>query len=193
MIYALKNKTPPASEPITLDEAKEHLRVDGPEEDLIISSLVKAAREWCESFSGRSYVTQTWEIVLDDFPAEDYIKLSRPPLQSVTSIKYYGTDNTEYTMTATDYFVDIKSEPGRVALAYGESWPSTTLRPINGVIITYDAGYGDSTLVPDKIKAAIKLVLGHLYVHREEVTEKVLVKVPTAAESLLWQDRIVQF
>jgi uncharacterized phiE125 gp8 family phage protein len=255
-MYTLKNKTPPASEPITLTEAKAHLRIDDDSEDTLISSLITAARDWCETFSGRSYIMQTWEMILDSFPDQDFISIPRPPLQAVSSIKYYGTDNTEYTMPDTDYFVDTKSEPGRLNLAYGKSWPSTILRPANGVILEFSAGYqgyagtvntagvavtkvsGDGfnpawqagktilingalyqisavasatalTLantagnqtgvvysandVPEKVKAAIKLILGHLYEHRLEVAEEKFTQVPMAAQSLLWQDRIMTF
>lgn len=167
--------------------------MDGTSEDSLITSLIAAARDWCESFQNRAYVTQSWYLILESFPSDDYVEIPKPPLQSVASIKYYGTDNTEYTMTATDYFVDSDSERGRIVLAYNKSWPTTTLRPANGVIIEFTAGYGAASAVPEKIKAATKLILGHLYEHREEVVEKVLTKVPTAAESLLWQDKIVSF
>jgi hypothetical protein len=105
-------------------------------------------------------------------------------------ISYYGTDDTEYFMDAADYIVDDKSEPGRIVLAYGQSWPSTTLRPANGVCVTFQAGYGDSASdVPKDIWIAILLILGHLYEHREEVTPNQMSKLPSGAESLLWQER----
>lgn len=107
-------------------------------------------------------------------------------------ISYYGTDNTEYFMDASDYFVDDKSEPARICLAYGESWPSTTLRDYNGVCVTFIAGYGDeATDVPKPVKQAILLMIGHLFEHREAVTDKTMNVLPMAVESLLWKERIV--
>ena len=90
-------KTPPAIEPVTLEELKDHLRVDSVDEDALLTGLLAAAREWCEGFQNRAYITQTLQLWLDEWPAGNAIVLPRPPLQSVASVKYYGTDDTEYT------------------------------------------------------------------------------------------------
>ena len=212
-------------------------------EDTLISSLITAARQHCETFQNRAYITQTWELWLDAFPGEDHIDIPLPPLQepAVTAgsfvtgtiyriltvgttdftligaasntvgviftatgagsgtgtatasgiVKYYGTDNTVYYIDGADLFVDLKSEPRRVVLAYGKSWPSTSLRPANGVCVTFSAGYGAAAAVPQKIKQAILLLLSHYFEHREAVTDKPMSTVPMAVESLLWQDRIL--
>ena len=90
-----------------------------------------------------------------------------------------------------DYIVDISSEPGRVVLAYGKSWPSTTLQPANGICIEFDAGYGDAAAdVPAAVKQAMLLLIGHLYENREAVTDKSTVVLPMAVESLLWKNRV---
>jgi len=188
--------TPPAVEPINLIEAKTHLRVDIADDDTLITALITAARGYCEAFQNRAYVTQTWQLWLDDWPDKDRIIIPRPPLQSISSVKYYGTDDTEYVFDAENYFVDTKSEPGRAVLTYNKSWPSVTLRPANAVCVEFVAGYpaeGEDLAanVPEKIKAAIKLVLGHLYERREEGVEKALSELPFGAKALLWQERVV--
>jgi len=107
-------------------------------------------------------------------------------------IKYYVTDDTEYFMGAGNYFVDTKSEPGRVALNYGKIWPSTTLRPANGICVTFEAGYGDAaTDVPQEVIRAMLLLISHWYENREpvSVTGAVPKEMPFSVESLLWQDR----
>ncbi len=139
---ALSPVTAPTAEPITLSEAKTHLRVDVTDDDTLITALITAARQYAETFQRRVYITQTWELILDAWPDGDKIEVPLPPLQSVASIKYYGTDNAEYTMPATDYFVDTKNSPGRIALAYGKAWPTLTLRPANGIVVRFVAGYG---------------------------------------------------
>jgi hypothetical protein len=109
-------------------------------------------------------------------------------------IKYYGTDDTEYTMcgNTADLYIDEKSEPGRVCLSYSKSWPSETLRSYNAVCITFAAGYGTAgSDVPEKIRNAILLLVAHLYEHREAITDKTLTEVPMAATSFLWQKRIL--
>lgn len=159
-MWALQPITPPAREPIALDTAKDHLRVDATDDDVLIAALITAAREYCEGFQNRVYLEQTWDLWLDDWPDEDYIRIPYPPLQSVASVKYYGTDDTEYTMDAGDYFVDAKSEPGRVALGYSKTWPTTTLRPVNAVVVRFTAGYATYAGVIDTSGTAVTWVSG---------------------------------
>src|ERR1035441_8272837 len=100
---ALKLYTPPSVEPVTLDEAKTHLKQDSSDDDLYISGLIAVARQYCEEFQRRAYVTQTWELWLDQFPPYDqvvnnfhsHIDIPFPPLASISSVKYYLTDDTE--------------------------------------------------------------------------------------------------
>lgn len=189
----LKLIIPPAEEPISLGEAKPCLRVDFNDDDVLINRLITAARQYCEDFQRRAYITQTWELWLDAWPDKDYITIPRPPLQSVTFVKYYGADNKEYTLPTTDYFVDDKNEPGRVVLAYGKSWPSTTLRPANAVMVQFIAGYGTADKVPEKIKQAMYLLIGHWYEHREAVLTgsiSISKEIEFAVNALLQQDRI---
>jgi hypothetical protein len=243
---ALKQKVAPAVEPLTLEEAKNHLRVDADidEDDALINNLIAAARQDCEKFQNRAYITQTWELWLDAWPEKDYIELPLPPLQepAVTAgsfvtgavyriltvgttdftligaasstvgliftatgagsgtgtatpsviIKYYDTDDAESTFDLGNYFVDVKSEPGRVVLANGESWPGTTLRPANGICVTFVAGYGLAEDVPSNIKSAMLLLIGHLYEHREDVITGIsAMPMPKGCEALLWKDRIL--
>jgi uncharacterized phiE125 gp8 family phage protein len=165
------------------------------EEDTLISALITAAREYCETFQHRAYITQEWELNLDTWPDKDYIEIPMPPLQSVESIKYYDTDGVEHVVYdpdetipigVDDFIIDTKSEPGRIKLAWGKSWPGTTLQPANGICIAFTAGYGDAaTDVPRKPIAALKLALGYLYEHRDDDAE-----MPQAVDRLLWQDRV---
>jgi uncharacterized phiE125 gp8 family phage protein len=159
-------------------------------EDDLITSLIKTSRQYCEKFQNRVYVTQSWELWLDKFP-EGAINVPLPPLQSITSIEYYDISDTKATLAATEYFVDIISEPGKVVLNYGHSWPTTTLRDYNGVCVTFVCGYGLAVSVPDNVKSAMKLFIGHLYENREAVSIADLKEAPMAVSSLLWQDRIL--
>lgn len=165
-------------------------------EDDLLTALIAVAREYAEGFQNRAYITQTWELWLDDWPKGDRIKIPLPPLQTVNSIKYYDTANVVATMATADYFVDDKSEPGRVVLAYGESWPSTTLRPANGVCVEFDAGYGDAASdVPKRVRQAMLLLIGHWNENREAVrtamTRGEMLPVPLGVAALLSLDRVV--
>ncbi len=193
--------TGPVGEPITTAEAKAHLRVDTlSAEDGLIDDDITAARQWAESFLGRALLAQTWDLKLDDFPASDQapIWLPLPPLQSVTSIIYTDTNGNSQTWAASNYIVDAPSgdlaEPGRIATAYQESYP-TTRNIINAVTIRFVAGYGAASDVPQKIKQAMYLTIGHLYGNREAVVPgmTVVAVLPMGAEALLWPYRAMRF
>lgn len=180
----LKLITAPVEEPLTINEVKEYLRIDGTDFDNLLTSLIKSAREAAESFQNRVYITQTWELTLDYFPTLP-LKFPKIPLQSVTSIKYFDINGIETTWDVSNYIVDSDSEPGRIAFSYGKSWPSVSLRPINAVKIQYIAGYGDSTDVPENVKLAMMVFIAHRFENPEQQD------IPEAFYNLLWPDRMV--
>lgn len=165
---ALKLITAPATEPVTLAEAKSHLRVDITEDDTYIGTLITAARNIAETWTARALVTQTWELYMDAFPANGFT-LPRPPLQSITSIKYTPLGGAETTVSSSLYKVDAVTEPGCVVLASDATWPSTTLVELNGVVVRFAAGYGAAAAVPQAIKQAILMLVGTMYESREDV------------------------
>jgi len=154
--------TPPTEEPVTLDEVKTQLRVDGTEDDILIESLITAAREQCEHILKRSILPQTWELVLAAFPCEK-IKLLYPSIISITNIKYIdATTANEVTLSSGQYVLDKDAEPGLVYPVTGASWPNT-LCLTNAVRIRYQAGYADVESVPASIKNWIKLAVSEMY------------------------------
>ena len=166
---ALKLITAPAAEPVSTSEAKSHLRVDTTADDTYIGTLITVARQNVESHLRRALISQTWEVVLDAFPA-GVIRLPKPPLASVTSIKYTDDEGVEATYSSANYVVDTDTEPGRVVLKSGQTWPAVTLAAANGVRVRYVAGYGAAgSNVPQAIRQAILLVIGSLYENREDV------------------------
>jgi len=154
--------TPPASEPVALADIKVQLRVDGTEDDVLLNSLITAAREQCEHILKRSILPQTWELVLASFPCEK-IKLLNPSIISITSIKYIdATTANEVTLSAGQYVLDKDAEPGLVYPATGASWPNT-LCLTNAVRVRYQAGYADEASVPASIKNWITLAVSEMY------------------------------
>jgi len=196
---ATKIVSEPAKEPVTLAEAKAHCRITVSDDDDLVTALIVAARQSAEIHTNRQFITATWKLTLDSFPggqqyatdvlvgASDIIRIPYPPLQTITHVKYYDTGGTQQTLSADDYQVDNQSEPGRIYPGVDDLWPFTELNRINAVEIQYDAGYGDDEEdVPQAIKQAIFLTVGHWYEHREEVLVGVTPsKLPFAAESLL--------
>jgi uncharacterized phiE125 gp8 family phage protein len=174
--------------PVTLDEAKAHLRVVTDDEDQYINALCLAATDWAEKFQNRTFVSRARTMVLDKFAT--VIRPPHPPLVSVTSIVYVDADGDDQTLSSANYRVDTDSEPGRITVAYGVSWP--TIRSVTSAItITYQAGYGKAAAVPDDVKHAIKLMIGHFFEIREPVTEIKMETVPLSVKALLWPSRIV--
>jgi uncharacterized phiE125 gp8 family phage protein len=180
--------TPPAEEPLTLDEAKLHLRIVAGDtaEDALVTSAVQAAREYAEESTGRALVTQTWTLTMDAFPTRGgAIALERAPVQSVTSVKYIDAAGTEQALTAgTDYVVDAASEPARIALAPDAMWPSTQSGRINAVTVVFVAGYGLAAAVPEILKGAMKLHVGDMHEHREETAIGTIVSPRRAVEDI---------
>ena len=174
--------TSPAEEPVSLADAKLHLRVDFTDDDALITALISAARQAAEMLTGRQIVTARWKLVLDSFPGPSLmgvpagepfslpghaILLPKSPVASVLSIQYLDMSGAWQTMPATDYTVDAACEPARITPVFGKIWP-ITLPQIAAVAVTFDAGYGSPASVPEGIKAWVKLRIDSLYNHRGE-------------------------
>jgi len=169
--------------PVDLVEMKLHLRVDSTDEDDLISQMMLAATDWAENFQCRTYISRERTMQLDAFQL--LIRPPYAPLVTVDSIVYVDDNGTEQTLAAAYYRVDTGKEPGRITEAYNYYWPTT--RNVTGAVtITYTSGYGLAAAVPEDIKAAIKMIVHHLYVNRGD-----LGNIPESAKSLLWQKRLL--
>lgn len=172
----LRQTAPPAAEPLTLDEAKAHLRITHTGEDSLVTAMLAAARIHLEGHGGRqgilgrSLITRTYALTLDEFPPSRRLDLPQPPLQSVASIVYRDAADVERTLSASLYDVVTDDLTGYVQLHRNQSWPATADRD-DAVIVTFTAGYGAaSSDVPEPIRHAIRLHLSHLYMQRGDDT-----------------------
>lgn len=157
----LELTSPPALEPVTLAEAKAHLKIDTDADDALIERLIAAARARAEWHTGRAFVTQSWILWLDAWPA--VIELPLPPLQSVASVTTYNCADLARILSPSDYTV----ANGRIALKDGRA-PPTDLRRLNAVAIAFTAGYGAAADVPAPLRVAILALIAFLYEHRGE-------------------------
>jgi uncharacterized phiE125 gp8 family phage protein len=187
----IKQTVAPTTEPISLTEAKSHMRVDISDDDDYITSLITAAREYIEFATRRALITQTWRYSLEKWPTGDEFEIPKPPLQSITTFQYTDSDGTTSDVDSDLYEVDTDSEPARIKLAYGQSWPSETLKATNPIQVTFVAGYGDDAEdVPGYLRHAIKFLVEHWYENREPVAAVTLMPVPLAVDSLIWLNRV---
>ena len=160
----LELTTPPATEPITLAQAKAHLKLDTTDDDALVTALISAARARAEWHTGRALITQAWTLWLDTW--RDTIELPLPPLKTVASLTTYGRDNAAHVLDSASYFVDTAS--GRITLNHGHC-PPTDLRRLNAVAVAFTAGYGDAAAdVPPPLKEAILELIAFLYENRGE-------------------------
>lgn len=148
------------TEPLTLAEAKSHLRITHSSEDDYITSLIKASRLQVERDAWRAIVRGSRVVTLRDFPpGSEPIYLPAPPLVSVESIEYIDANGDDREVS--DFRIDATHEPGLIVPAYGESWPETP-SCIRSVAITFTAGYADGE-VPEDMRHVIRLKLSELY------------------------------
>jgi len=179
----------PSVEPVVTADQKTWMRVDGTDEDTLIGSLAAAARAYVEMATSRQCITATWVLKLKNFPAGDIV-LPIFPLQSITSIKYYDSNDTQQTWSSALYDVDTAMEPGRIRPVSGEDYPSDVRGYTDDIEITFVSGDGDAASdVPDGVLAAIKILAANWFENREANTPIGLTPVPMSLESLIWQYR----
>jgi uncharacterized phiE125 gp8 family phage protein len=198
----------PPVEPLSLIEAKVHLRYETDEQDELISALITAAREYTEDYCRLSLVTQMRELVLDTFYtnpayypwtryyfAVDPIELPNGPLQEVTAVVYVDQNGVEQSLDASTYLIDINASSGWVKPAWGNYWPQPRYQS-NAVSIRYIAGFppveGSPTdytaNIPAGLKIAMKLLIGHWFENREAVGPN-LAELPLGVAAFLNQYR----
>jgi uncharacterized phiE125 gp8 family phage protein len=189
---ALTRTVAPTEYPVSLAEAKAHLNITVATDDPYITTLIANATERAEVKCGRQFCTATYVLRLDEWP--DVILVPRPPLISVTSVKYYDTDGVQQTLTlTTDYTYDIYSEPGRIHPAYACTWPSVRAIP-NAIEVTYTCGYGAAADVPINIRHAIKILVSHYYEQRDlVVTGTIVTAIPETVDRLLTPYKVGAF
>jgi uncharacterized phiE125 gp8 family phage protein len=179
--------SPPTVEPISLEVAKLHLRVDWTVEDDLILALVAAARTHVEVVCERALMPQTWAERTDGFT--DRIELRGGVVSAIDSITYVDGDGVQQSIDPSTCVVDLTAQPAVLMAPFGTRWPIARQQP-GSVVVTYRVGYADAESVPAPIKSAILLYVGDLYTNRANQQEAQLFK-NTAAQSLLWPWRRV--
>lgn len=192
----------PSQEPVTLAEAKSHLRIDGSDDDTLIGLCLGASRQYFENACQIHIASKTVQLALDSFPVTvpnlsvtsninypfqtkyypfDGVIYLTGPVSSVESVAYTDTALAEQALGS--YRVDLISNPARIT--YASAWP-TTAKITNAVRVNYTAGFANGA-VPKLLKAGILFYVAHLYENREAVTTGSLTETPLAVESIILQ------
>jgi uncharacterized phiE125 gp8 family phage protein len=211
MPLSYRETSQPAAEPITLIQAKQHLRVDFSEDDDYITALITAARQHVEKITNRAIFNRSMILTLDYFPwpgwgsttgstAHDYfmhwyyrgltIRIPKPATVSVESITYLANDGvTVITIDPANYRVDLTSEPARISPTPGFTWPYQQNYIPGQVRVAFTAGtYGDGVdenTCPQTTIWAMYLLMKHWYDHREAASDENLKTIPLGVAELL--------
>lgn len=181
-MYPLKLVTAPTELPLTLQAAKDHLRVDGATEDALITGYLKAAVQHVQNITNRQLMPATFQLTLDTLPSS--LPLPRPPFAKIVSITAIDDAGQEavfeesfYTLDATDYTT--------LRGVVGSDWYNTYSK----TVIEYESGYESAAHVPEDILLAIKMLLTFFYENRGDANKP----MPGAVDALLGSYRIISF
>ena len=156
----------PAVEPVSLAEARAHLRVGIADDDALISSLIIAARRVAEARTGLCFISQRWQAFRDGWPPDGVIPLGQWPVRVVEELAVYGEDDQKAVIDPAHYVVDFTSRPARLLLRGSRQWPRPG-RMINGIGLRVEAGYGTAAAdVPQPLREAVLLLVAHWYGQR---------------------------
>jgi uncharacterized phiE125 gp8 family phage protein len=190
----------PVVEPVTLDEAKNHLRVDYSEDDALIMNMVAAIRRYMERKLNIAMVERTYTANLPRF--FERVHFPHQPLVSVPTIQYYNAESPSVLTTLADSTSSpqvasttyrVNTEEGYIYRINGATLPDTACRH-DAVQITFVCGHSGSpaqSSVPDDLRAALLLGLGDLYENRESSTPLKVEQLPTM-KRLMMGHRIYQ-
>ena len=186
----LKLETAPSGSPVTLADVKSHLRIDHPDDDTILQAYINAVVGLFDGPAGRlgrAIMRQTWKQIQErpDKNGDVYIDLA--PVHEVTGVSYVnGSDHSVVADDVANYNVlDGHSDTVMVSPKFDKDWPSYARDRQDAIQVTFTAGYENAAAVPDPIKQAIYLFVGHLYQNREATTDLRLREIPLGVEALL--------
>ena len=185
---SLTRAAQPVVEPVSLADAKTHLRVDTESDDDHILALITAAREWCENYTQRTFIHTQWTMTFDTFPWE--IELPRPPVAvasgyTATTVAYVRETGGTANLPTSEYRVDRSAEPGVIRTVYAGTWPSHLLDR-NSISVTWWGGYGeDGTKVPRVVRSAILMLVAYWYERRLAADQIASNAVPFGVSSML--------
>lgn len=169
---ALSLVTAPTSEPVSLREQKEHLRIDDDEDDSYISACITAARQWIEGQTNRSIMPQTWDYGIDycwpvkfggiriDFPLNPVVDQASPETITIT---YVDTNGASQSLASTQFKIASREHGSYIVPAYNVTLPDVRWEP-DTITVRFVSG---SSTVPQDLKHAVKILAAQFYENRD--------------------------
>jgi len=157
---------PPASEPVTLAEARAHLRVTHVEEDALIGALITSARRVAEAKTGLCFMAQGWTVFHDSWPENGLITLPLWPVRAIEELAVFGEEDEKAVIDPSHYVADLAARPARLMLRGSRQWRRPG-RALSGIAITLEAGFGPAPEdVPAPLRQAVLMLVAHWYAQR---------------------------
>ena len=180
---AYRQISEPLTEPLTYQEVKDYLRLNGDTEQTFVEGLIAAARQHVESRIWIPLISQQWQMQFDFHELNLLSKnINKAPLLSIESITYYDGNNDIQTLAPSSYEFDLYSAPPRVRI---KTTPILYDR-FNALQVNFTCGYLNAASVPKNIKLALYMIIGHLYEIRQEVAIGTIAQdIPYTSEYLL--------
>ncbi len=153
---------PPQDRAVTLEEARQQLRLDGRDEDLLLGAKLDAAQAELEQQTGLKLCVQVLELQLEGW--EDEITVPIRPC-TVAEIRYTAADGATVTLPEEVYVVRRRHGFTRIRPAAQKSWPELGT---DGLIqIALSAGFGENDPDLAIARAAILVKTASLFENRE--------------------------
>lgn len=179
----IAERSPPVAEPLTLAEAKAHLKIDGAEEDGLIGQLITVARNHLEAETGLCLIIRPMRLYLDRWPKTEIVEIARGPVREIEAVTVYDADGTPDTVSLADHLLDGEARPARFWLRN----PPLPGQAINGIEIDFTAGFGETgTDMPDTLKRAMLMHVALMHAWRGVVPlEHQPAAIPNGYERLI--------
>lgn len=182
---ALQLRAGPAQEPVSLEEAKTFMRLDGTQDDVLVSTLITAARIHIETTIGKVLITENWSFFLDKWPKSKTIYFPLDPIQEIEEIRFHNSEDSYTVIDVEDYSIDLVSSNPR--LLFNGAKPTAPSKKLNQLEIRFVAGYGDTPAdVPSDLKQALLMLAAHWFEQRDPIAfGGSFAEIPRTIEALL--------
>lgn len=174
--------TAPSAEPVTLSDAKDWLKIDGNDENTLISALITSARLAVEAATGLLLLSQTWRLSFDDWPQSGRLVLTHAPMQSVQTFRIIDSNGNAMAVPLNNLSIDIVGREPRIML---KTAPPQRDQYLHGYALDIVFGYADANSVPETLKLAIKMLVAFWHENRGDDVASVSRHWPDTISALL--------